>query len=79
MRSRLLIVPDAREQPAQLDRGRQLAALIEGGSDRGGLSLGDDEHQRSMGQLDGGRQAGPTRCGWPDIASTGRSVMVVAR
>ena len=43
-------VGHAREQAAQLDCGRQLAALIEGGSDGGGFCLGDDEHVRSMGR-----------------------------
>ena len=42
-------VGDGGEQPAQLDRGRQLAALLESGTDRCGLCLGDDEHRRSMG------------------------------
>ena len=42
-------VGDGGEQPAQLDRGRQLAALLESGADRCGLCLGDDEHRRSMG------------------------------
>jgi hypothetical protein len=41
------IRPCAKE-PAQLDPGRQLAALFEGGADRGSLCLGDDEHPRSM-------------------------------
>ena len=42
-------VGDGGEQPAQLDRGRQLAALLESGADRGGLCLGDDEHAGRMG------------------------------
>ena len=42
-------VGDGGEQPAQLDRGRQLAALLESGTDRCGLCLGDDEHRRSWG------------------------------
>ena len=37
------------EQPAQLDRGRELAALLVDGADRGGLCLGDDEHPGRMG------------------------------
>jgi hypothetical protein len=48
--SRACIVSvNAREQSAQLDRCRQLAALLEGGTDRGGFCLSDDEHPRSMG------------------------------
>jgi len=46
---RLHGVGDAGKQPAQLDRGRQLAVLLEGGADCGGFCLGDDEHPRSMG------------------------------
>jgi hypothetical protein len=38
----------SREQPTQLDGGRQLALLIEDGADRGGIGLGDDEHPKSM-------------------------------
>jgi hypothetical protein len=34
-------VPQA---PAQLDRGRELATLLEHGADRSGIRLGDDEH-----------------------------------
>ena len=37
------------EQPAQLDRSRELAALLVDGADRGGLCLGDDEHAGRMG------------------------------
>ena len=47
---RLLVVGDAGEQPPQLDRGRELAMLLEGGADRSGLSLTDDEHRWSMGR-----------------------------
>jgi hypothetical protein len=36
-------VSDAGEPPLQLDRGRQLAALLEDGADRGGIRLGDDK------------------------------------
>ena len=46
---RLHGVGDAGKQPAQLDGGRQLAVLLEGGADCGGFCLGDDEHPRSMG------------------------------
>jgi hypothetical protein len=42
-------VGHAGEQPAQLGGSRQLASLVEGGADRGGFCLGDDEHPRSMG------------------------------
>ena len=42
-------VGDAWHQPAQLDRGRELAALLVDGADRGGLSLGDDEHAGRIG------------------------------
>ena len=42
-------VGDGGEQPAQLDRGRQLAALLESGTDRCGLCLGDDHHAGRMG------------------------------
>jgi hypothetical protein len=42
-------VGDAGEQPAQLDRGRELAAFLVDGADRRGFSLGDDEHPASMG------------------------------
>jgi hypothetical protein len=44
----LRIVGHAREQPAQLDGSRQLALLLERGADRGGLSLGDNEHAGRM-------------------------------
>jgi hypothetical protein len=43
------VVGDGGEQPAQLDRGRELAALLVDGTDRGSLSLGDDEHAGRMG------------------------------
>jgi hypothetical protein len=42
-------VSDARESPAQLDRSRALAALIQGGANRRSLFFGDDEHRWSMG------------------------------
>jgi hypothetical protein len=35
----MYVVGHVREQPAQLDRGRQLAALLEGGTDRGDFSM----------------------------------------
>jgi hypothetical protein len=41
---------DARKQPAQLDGGRQLAALLVDGADRSGLGYG--EHRWSMGRRD---------------------------
>src|ERR1700745_2762280 len=50
------VVSDAREQPAQLDRGGPFAAVVEGGADGGGFSLGDGEHAGSMGrQATGGK------------------------
>ena len=36
---------------AQLDRGSELTALLEDGTDRGDLGLGDNEHPASMGTL----------------------------
>ena len=39
---RLRSVGHAREQPAELDRGGELAALLECGTDGGGLGFGDD-------------------------------------
>jgi hypothetical protein len=44
----LIVVPNAWEQPAQLEGGREFASLIEGGADRGDLCIGDDEHRSSM-------------------------------
>ena len=38
------IVRDAGKPAPQLDSRGQLAALIESGTDRGGIFLGDDEH-----------------------------------
>ena len=46
----LLIVCDAWEQPAQLDRPGEFSTLIEGGADCCGLFLRDDEHPDSMGR-----------------------------
>ena len=46
--SRLHVVCNAGKQPAQFDRGRQLALLLECGADRGGCGFGDDEHPRRM-------------------------------
>ena len=48
-RLRICHVRHAREQATHLDGGRQLASLLEGGADRGGLSLGDNEHAGSTG------------------------------
>jgi hypothetical protein len=45
---RLRIV-GAGEPPAQLDGGREFAALLVDGADRSGIRLGDDEHRWSMG------------------------------
>ena len=47
-RSRLRVVGDSWEPPAQLDNGRQLSLLIEDGADSGGIGFGDDEHPQSM-------------------------------
>ena len=47
--SRLSIVGNARKPAAQLDSGRELAALVECGTDRRSICLGDDEHNTSMG------------------------------
>jgi integration host factor subunit beta len=43
-RASLRGVGDGGKQPAELDRGRELAALLVDGTDRGGLCLGDDHH-----------------------------------
>ena len=52
----LRVVGDGWEQPAQLDRGRELATLLVDGANRGGLSLGDDEHAGRMGvRTEGGK------------------------
>jgi hypothetical protein len=51
---RLPVVGDAGEPPPQLDHGGQFAALLKGGADRGGISLGDDEHRWSMGKHEPG-------------------------
>lgn len=45
------VVGDTGEMPAQLNRSGKLTALVEGGTDRRGLLLGDDEHCLSMGAL----------------------------
>jgi hypothetical protein len=49
--SALSVTPGNR---AQLDRGRELAALLKRSADRCGLSLGDGEHRRSVGSRPGG-------------------------
>ena len=57
---RLQIVGDTGEQAPQLDRGRQLALLLECGTDRGGVCFGNDEHLRSMVKWVGiGKRLGP--------------------
>jgi hypothetical protein len=53
------VVEDAREDPAQLDGGRELASLIEGSADRCSLGFGDAEHRASMSRLHGEGQAEP--------------------
>jgi len=50
---RLQVVGDTGEQAPQLDRSRQLASLLECGTDRGGFRFGNDEHLRSMVKLAG--------------------------
>jgi hypothetical protein len=50
-------VGHAREQPAQLDRSRELAALFERGADGGGFCLADNEHAGRMGvRTEGGKR-----------------------
>jgi hypothetical protein len=44
----LRVVGDPWKPPAQLDSSRQLSLLIENGADRSSISLGDDEHPKSM-------------------------------
>jgi hypothetical protein len=58
---RLLGARDAGEQPAQLDCGGKLPALVESGADRYGLRFGDDEHAREHGEASHARQAGSSR------------------
>jgi hypothetical protein len=43
---RFLIIDDARETPAHLDGGRQLALPLEDIADGGGIRFGDDEHAK---------------------------------
>jgi hypothetical protein len=58
----LRIVGHAGEQPTKLDRGSELAALVEGGADGGGFSLSDDEHAGRMGvRSESGRGRGARR------------------
>jgi hypothetical protein len=45
---RLIAIGDARENSAQLNGDRQLAALVEGSADRDRISVGDDKHPGSM-------------------------------
>jgi hypothetical protein len=45
---RLDVVRDAGKQPAQLNRGRQLALLLECSADCSGFRFGHDEHAGSM-------------------------------
>jgi hypothetical protein len=57
-RAGLRVVGDGWEQPSQLDRGRELAALLVDGADRGGLSLADNEHAGRMGaRIEDGKPA----------------------
>jgi hypothetical protein len=57
--SRLRVIGDVGEQPAQLNGGRQFALLLIGGADRGGGFLGNDKHGGQHGATGGGRQANP--------------------
>src|SRR5208283_3077509 len=59
--ARLRVVGDTGEPAAQLDGGRQFALLIKNGPDRGGVSFGDDKHDRTYGVPRGARQAGLAR------------------
>ena len=47
---RLRVVGDAWEAPPQLNRSRELAALLVDGADGSLVRLGDDEHRWSMGR-----------------------------
>jgi hypothetical protein len=47
----LRVVGDPREPSAQLGSSRQLTFLIEDSTDRGGISLSDNEHSNSMAAL----------------------------
>ena len=61
-RAGLRVVGDGWEQPSQLDRGRELAALLVDGADRGGLSLADNEHAGRMGvDIEDGKRPVPGR------------------
>jgi len=55
---RLRVVGDAREPLTQFDDGRELALLVEGGTDRGGIGFGHHEHGQNMDHASRGRQAG---------------------
>jgi hypothetical protein len=64
------------EQPAELDRGSELAALVEGGADGGGFSLSDDEHAGRMGvRIEGGKRTNhnglPLGAGERDLLGAG--------
>jgi hypothetical protein len=50
------VAVDPREQPAQLERGREFAALLERGADGCGFGLGHGEHAGSMGRRTEGRK-----------------------
>jgi hypothetical protein len=61
-RAGLRVVGDGWEQPSQLDRGRELPALLVDGADRGGLSLADNEHAGRMGvDIEDGKRPVPGR------------------
>jgi hypothetical protein len=42
------VVSDPRKPSTQLNSSRQLSLLIEGGADRSGIGISDDEHPKSM-------------------------------
>ena len=44
----LSVIPGTRRRNSIAAGSRQLSLLIEGGADRGGIGLGDDEHPKSM-------------------------------
>ena len=54
---RLRVIGDAPKALPQLDDGRQLAFLVKGGADRGGIGFTYDEHDPSMDHVLLGRQA----------------------
>jgi hypothetical protein len=49
--ARLFIIVDAFEATAQLNSGRQFAALLVCGTDRSGVGFGNHEHRQIMGAV----------------------------